>query len=347
MHTHWLRYLWILLVLFVLAIIAVLFSMSVPRGGTVSPALVQAQQAFNNNDLDGALAASERALASNPNDIDALLAKATTLAQKGSLEFKEKEYGEQAIAVAGLVLALDASNADAWRIIGYANEIMQNYPAAHDAYAQASALAPEDALTIAQEAHAYDLQGDMELAEAGYRRALALEPSLAAANLGLSRVLVYQGREEEALPLLEYVAKTPGNARQRAEAAYSAGQICEMTGNYAAAEALFRSATTIDPQYALGWTGLAMELFRHVASDTGTLSAEKKSSLISESQSALEKALALNPNQSLANYQFAIALIAMDRRSDALIVLKGLQKQIIDALSHRKGGDARESANSD
>ena len=36
MQTHWMRYVWILVVLFVLAIIAVLLSMSVPRANTSS-----------------------------------------------------------------------------------------------------------------------------------------------------------------------------------------------------------------------------------------------------------------------------------------------------------------------
>ena len=112
------RYVYVLLALCVLAVIAVLISMSIPRAGSQSPALAEARQAFDNNDLAGALAAAESALANNPNDINALLAKATTLAQKGSLEFKEKEYGPQAIAVAQQVLALDPNNATAWRIIG-------------------------------------------------------------------------------------------------------------------------------------------------------------------------------------------------------------------------------------
>ena len=33
------------------------------------------------------------------------------------------------------VLALDPNNSEAWRIIGYANEIMQQFVAARDAYA--------------------------------------------------------------------------------------------------------------------------------------------------------------------------------------------------------------------
>ena len=136
MQTGWIRYVRALFVLAVLVAVAVLISMSGPQGSKSAQQIAQSYQAFDNNDLDGALAAAESVLSNNPNDIPALLAKASALAQRGSLEFKEKEYGPQAIEVARQVLALDASNSEAWRLIGYSNEIMQNYPAAHDAYAK-------------------------------------------------------------------------------------------------------------------------------------------------------------------------------------------------------------------
>jgi tetratricopeptide (TPR) repeat protein len=345
MHTHWLRYLWILVVLFVLAIIAVLPSMSVPRANTSSqlapigfpeyapanePAkIAESYQAFDNNDLDGALAPANDILSRNPGDIDALLAKASALAQKGSLEFKEQEYGSQAIQVAQQVLALDPNNAEAWRIIGYSYEIMQQYPAAHDGYAKAIAFDPKNALAVSGDAHAYDLQGNMDKAEAGYRRALSLDPNIAAAQLGLARILVYQNRLDDALKLYISVADAPGNARQRAEAAYSAGQIEEMQGEYAKAETRLRSSTTLDANYALGWTGLGSELFRQtIAKDSG-LSIDTKTALMNESLADLAKATELNPNQSLAHYQLAKEMVALGRSSDALIILKGLKKQII------------------
>ena len=326
---------WTLAVLAVLALIAVVLSIigqqsgsySVPHGGATQ--ITDSYQAFDNGDLDGAIAVTNNILSSNPDEIQALLAKASALAQKGSLEFKEQEYGMQAIAAAQQVLALDPNNSEAWRIIGYANEIMQNYSAAHDAYNKSMALNPQNSLAVSGDAHAWDLQGDMDKAEAGYRRALSLGANNAAAKVGLARVLVYEDKLDEALQLYISVANAPGNTRQRADAAYSAGQIEEMQSAYADAEAHFRSATTLDANYALGWTGLASELFRQAFSNETQVSSDQGAALVNEFLADLQKAIALNPNQSLAHYQLALEMLVMGRRDDALLVLKGLQKQII------------------
>jgi tetratricopeptide (TPR) repeat protein len=336
MQPYWKRYAWALLVLVVVAALAFLLSMLATRREQSADSsandrlIARSYNAFDNNDLNGAIAAADELLARDPRHIEALLAKAAALAQKGSLEFKENEYGPQAIAVAQQVLAIDPDNAEAWRHIGYANEIMQNYAAAHDAYGKVMALDPKNAPAVAGDAHAWDLQGDMVKAEAGYRAALALDPNLVAAKAGLARVLVFENKPDEALPLYISVADTPGNARQRAEAAYSAGQLEESAGQYSAAEIHFRSATTLDAIYALGWTGLAIELFRQsVAKDTA-LPSENRGALINESLASLAKATALNPNQSLAHYQLATEMVAMNRPSDAVVILKGLKKQIIN-----------------
>ena len=149
--------------------------------------------AFDRNDFVGAMRATDKLLAINPANISALLAKANILAQEGSIEFKEKEFGTQAIAVAQQVLALDSHNAEAWRIIGYAHEIMQEYPLAHDAYAKSLAIDPHNALTMSQDAHSYDLEGNTTKAEAGYRAALVLMPALDQAQMGLGRIAFPKG----------------------------------------------------------------------------------------------------------------------------------------------------------
>ena len=335
MQKDWMRYVWALVVLGVLIIITTLISMLATVTSQLplqneTPSIARSYQAFDNNgDLDGALSVANGILSNNPNDIAALLAKASALAEKGSLEFKEQEYGMQAIAVAQQVLALDPNNSEAWRIIGYSSEIMQQYDAAHDAYAKAMALNPKNSLAVSGDAHAWDLQGEMDKAEIGYKKALSLDQNNAAAKVGLARVLVYQNKLDEALSLYESVADTPGNARQRADAAYSAGQIEEMQSAYADAEAYFRSATTIDAGYALGWTGLASELFRQAFSSETKVSSDQGAALVNEFLADIQKAIALNPNQSLAHYQLAFEMLVMGHSNDALLVLKGLQKQII------------------
>jgi tetratricopeptide (TPR) repeat protein len=286
--------------------------------------------AFDSNDVDAAIAAADGMLSRNPKDVSALLAKASALAQKGSLGFREAEYGPQAIDVAQQALGINPKSGEAWRIIGYANEIMQAYAAAHDAYQNAITLEPSNALAVAGDAHAYDLQGDMDKAEAGYRKALAMNPNLTSAKMGLARVEVYRGDLKAALALYQSVsALSVGNVRERAGAAYSAGQLEEGLGNYEDAEAHFRLATRLDPNYALGWTGLATELFRQATTKASNLSGDARSSRANESLTDLQRAITLNPNQSMAHYQLATQMVVMGRLPDALLILKGLEKQIV------------------
>jgi cytochrome c-type biogenesis protein CcmH/NrfG len=124
---------------------------SLSSGFSTSTSIVSAVTAFNQNDFATAIADSDTLLASDHNNIDALLAKAITLAQKGSIEFKEAEYGTQAIVVAQQALAIDPKNSEAWRIIGYANEIQQKYDEAHTAYAKSIALNPKNVAAISDD----------------------------------------------------------------------------------------------------------------------------------------------------------------------------------------------------
>ena len=77
--------------------------------------LESAHDSFNANDFSAAQKLIEQNLSQNPADVASLLLKAESLAQQGSLEFKEKEFGVQAIAVAQEALSHDPQNADAWR----------------------------------------------------------------------------------------------------------------------------------------------------------------------------------------------------------------------------------------
>ena len=103
-----------------------------------------------------------------------------------------------------------------------------------------------------------------------------------------------------------------------------------MTGAYEAAEDHLRYATNIDPTYALGHVGLAGELFRMAFDEKGELSADERGALANESLMLIQKAISINPNQSLAHYQLATAMTALGRYDDATIILKGLQKEIIE-----------------
>lgn len=83
--------------------------------------------------------------------------------------------------------------AEAWRYLQRCSVSMSQDPAWHNNVARLHAL-----------------EGEEELAERSFRRALELSPDARFPALNLSRLLVSQDRKAEALPFLEALAKEPG-----------------------------------------------------------------------------------------------------------------------------------------
>ena len=291
--------------------------MSVPS----APAPLSVRAQFNGNNFVGALKTLDETIARDPRNVSLLLQRALTLAQEGSIEFKEKEYAAQAISAAQQVLAIDSKNSDAWRIIGYAHEISQEYPAAHEAYQKSLALNPHNVATISQEAHAYDLEGQLTPAEAGYRKALSLNPTFEQAIAGLARINVAHGNYTQAIPLFDAVAHSAQNVRTVAESYYSEGTLVAFQGNHLLAGALMASSTISDPQYSLGWAGLGQEQFEVARATSTGMSIAQRQDILAQSFTSLIKAIALNPNQSAAHYQLGFELAFTGQNAAAAKVL--------------------------
>lgn len=281
---------------------------SAPDAAVVHAELGGAQMAYDANDFTTALAHADTLLTANQRDVQALLMKASILAQQGSLHFKERDYGQQAIAVAQEVLRIDAENVEAYRIIGYAHEIMQEYPAAHAAYQHALSLDPNNPRLLSQEAHAYDLEGDTDKAIAGYQRALVADPTLFHARLGLARMLAATGDLDGAKAHYLAVAEHSTNARERAEAYYSVASLYRVKKNHADAKALFTQAVAADATYTLARVGLAAEMFDEAFGASATLSGDAAKQRVIESFDMLRGVLKDNPNQSLALFQIGVQL---------------------------------------
>ena len=283
------------------------FAATAPLSASSTQAYLQAAaNAYNSNNFSSAISNVDAILAKNPNDVPALVSEANILAQEGSISFNEKEYGTQAIAVAQQALAVDPNSAAAWRIIGYANEIMQNYPAAEDAYQKSLAIDPNNALTLSQQAHSYDLQGDTAQAEVGYKAALAIDPTLDQAQMGLARIYIDQQELSQALALFENVATSSANERVRAEADFSAGELYLARNDLDTAQELMSSSTSLDPSYPLGWVGAGLVDFSEAVATTSGMTDAQRNALITSSFQSLQKAVTLNPYQSAAYYQIGI-----------------------------------------
>jgi len=298
-----------------------------------TPQLRASLDAYNNNDFVTALKQINAVLAKDPNNINALLAEATTLAQEASLRFQENIEAPQAIQIAQRVLELDPKNSEAWRIIGYANEIMQKYDDAHAAYAKAVELNQYNTLAISQDAHAYDLEGKLDKAEAGYRKALAINPVLDQANAGLARILLGKNDVNGALSLFVTVASSSPNARVRAEAAYSAGVIENAKGDSAASERYMRLATTVDPSYALGWVGVGTVEFQTAMATSSALTIAERNQHITTSMLDLQRAISLNTQQSAAYIQLGAELIIIGKKEQGIQILNEVKNIIANDIT--------------
>jgi|GEM_PF-7107008 tetratricopeptide (TPR) repeat protein len=327
-HSHVRAYIWLLVILLLLIGLgyAVVTFFTPASSNTSQQYLEQSNAAFNSNDFASAINDANTVLAKDPNNVQALIAKASALAQEGSLTFQEQTYGAQAIAVAEQALTIDPQNPDAWRIIGYANEIMQNYPAAQLAYQQSLAIDPQNAQTLSQQAHAYDLQGNIAQAEAGYKAALAIDPTLDQAQMGLGRTLMDQNDLTDALAAFEAAGNSTQNVRVRAEAAYSIGVIESMRGDLSGAAASMGLATTSDPTYPLAWTGLGSIEFAQAIATSSALTLEERNTLITSSFEDLQHALQINPNQSEALFLLGSELAGVGQNASAVQVLQQAEK---------------------
>jgi len=199
--------------------------------------LISVVNDFNNNNFTDAIKNSERILKGDNDNIDALLLLASTWAQRGSLEFKEKEYGQKAIDIAHLVLAIDSENSEAYRIIGYANEIMENFDEALKAYNTALKIDPENSDVHMRIGHMYDLQGNIAGAREHYSISVKLGNSNELLQMNLGRMFVRDGDNENAQKIFQKVLDTAVNARVLAEASYMLGKIA--LGNNDIDNALF------------------------------------------------------------------------------------------------------------
>lgn len=310
------------------AIVGVVWVASIEYGSKYESG-VDLRSAYGRSDMNAVIAEADRRIAISANDVESILAKATALAQKGSLEFKEDEYGPLAIALARHALTIEPRSSDAWRIIGYGYEIQEQYDEAHAAYAQAITIDPTNVAAISQDAHAWDLQGNTERALAGYRQALALNAQYVQAIVGEGRLYVRAGELERALSSFRFAlqilssAEIP-NIRLAAEAAASAASIAATMGDLPEAERLARQAVDLDPSYALGWAGLGAVIFMDSVAPSEERSDVQRKVRIDDSFESLEKAIEINPNLTVAHLQLGLQFAAFGRTADALIVLGGV-----------------------
>jgi tetratricopeptide (TPR) repeat protein len=250
---------------------------------------------YNAGDYSTVLGEAADALKRNPDDIQALLAAATTYAMQGSVGFAEASNGQLAIEYADKALALDPRNAEAYRIKGYALEIQERYDEAHQAYDRAIALNPRHFQALSNKGHAYDLQGDFANAERLYLRSLEVAPEGEHALLNVARLFVRQGKAEEAKRAAQKLVETSGNSRFVAEACQLLAELYRGEKQYREAQKFIELSTEKAPAIPQVWVSrgrIELALFLEEGTDEGEM--------LRRVSSYAEKAVAINPNQASA-----------------------------------------------
>lgn len=260
----------------------------------------------NLNEFDEALSVAQKLSEANPTEVSMILNYARLLIQKGSLWFEEEKYGKQAIEVAQKALEKEQNNAEAWRIIGYANEIMENYPKALEAYEKSIASDTTNASTYSNRGHTYRLLWEMEKAQIDFEKALELNPNLDHALLNLATVYLGQTKYQEALTYYQKTIENTDNNRFKSEALYSIGSIYIEQKQYQAAEKSFQEANAIDPSFESPYLGLAKVQFLIFLEQVNTDAEIIDESLVDQALINSVSAINLNPNKALAYYQLAL-----------------------------------------
>lgn len=282
---------------------------------------------FDANNLDEALKVAEDAVKKYKNDSNAFVALASVYVQKGSLEFKELEYGQKALEAAQKALEIDSNNSEAYRVSGYAYEIMQKYNEAFVAYSKAIELNSQNALAYANRGHAYSLIGDLDKAEADYQKALSIDSSLSSAYINLARVYIAHTKYDEARNMLAMVENISANIVQKASAKQILGTLEVALGNHEKGKEYLIEAISYDPNLASAWVeiGRANYFLSSQTQDYEFLA------LIQEALINVNQATKINPNQTTAYVLLATILDTLGQRGDAINALNtALEKVDMD-----------------
>lgn len=280
---------------------------------------------FESNNLDSALAKLDASLAVHANNTNLLIAKATVLAQKGSLEFKEEEYGTQAVVLAQQAIAQSPNSSEAYRVLAYAYEIQEKYAEAHLNYEKAIALDPSNTMALFGNAHAYDLEGRRVEAEQGYRLAIATDATMAQPHSGLGRMYLQKGDTAAAIEEFKLVLELTSAVHTKAEAAASLGRLYLVQKDAASAEQYADMAVELNPAFPFAW--YVVGLVEMNKAGNPALSTAERLAALEAGMEANAKALTLYPNQTVAFIQQARTQhLIFKNNSVALTTLEAAEK---------------------
>ena len=258
-------------------------------GPTADPAVNTFNEgvtAFQGGDLDTAKQKFHRAMELNPKMIEAPAALAGIYADAGD--------GDQAIAMADKVLALDPANARALRVLYDIYDQRGDEAKAADALERlktAEGGGAEAAIRLFNEGAEAARLGDLERARARFEQALGVDPELAPAHGALARVYFVQEQYDQAIAAAEKAYELDPGQASVLKYAYEGYR---KKGDTEQARRVFDQMSEADP------AGTAGALYENGVAmfNAGNMAG---------AQQALEQALQADPDLPKAHYTLGLA----------------------------------------
>ncbi len=269
---------------------------------------------FDSNNFDQVIVKSQTISASAVGDekIPSLIQLANAYAQKaGFSTSSQSEYAQKAIDAANQVLTINPQVAEAYRVRGYAEEILNMYGEAEKNYSKAIEIAPTFALAHANRGHLYELSGDRQKAFADYNKAISLEPDNELATFNLGRYYFTEGDLDQSSIFAKRVIRlSEKNIRLKSSAYELLGNIelASDKGSTTVAIDDFGKAVAIDPSYAGPY------LYRAFASIIATQNEKVTPKLNPSILSDIEKGISLNPIEAKAYFYMGLYYYATDKK---------------------------------
>ncbi len=255
---------------------------------------------FNAGSYDESLKLANDYLQKHPKDAQAWAAKATILANKGSVEFKENTYGQQAIEAANKALTINPQLPEGFYARGYANEIQNQFEQAKSDYDKALSMDKDNPTYLNQMGHLYDLMGKPEEAKKYYEQALAINPNFGKALINMARYELRYGDKTKAREYFEKSLPVIDNNMDKAGVYYSLGMLDLNQDKLQEGYKYMQQAVKMAPKYpqaliGRGWAGMLL-----MTADGANLEELMKEGLTFETVFGdVNKAVEINPNQTV------------------------------------------------
>lgn len=193
------------------------FFKSVETSASKDMLLIDISQRLEVNDFEQATKLAEESLKNDNKNIEKLILLASVYAHRGSAEFKEQEFGQKAVDLCNQAISIQPTSSEAYRVQGYAYEIMSKWPQSIVAYNKSVELNPGNAKAFVNRGHVYNLLGNLDVAVEDYQQALKIDPSETDALFNLARVSFVNKNTKDAKSYLNRALQGSSAAFRTAE----------------------------------------------------------------------------------------------------------------------------------